>query len=133
MGPTLTAQQRAKVSQPAEHSLLKQCSFKHKGLKNKTKFESFESSYIYFGKPSVDDELMSLTAWGMKLLCSLVVRRQILLYLLSDGSRVNRLWHVGVVFQYLTSLMSLMLCRWWQQCSGGFNQPLKSLFVLGHV
>ena len=31
----------------------------------------------------------------MKLLCSLVVRQQILLYMLSDGSRVNRLWLGG--------------------------------------
>uniref|UniRef100_A0A671US66 PLA2c domain-containing protein n=1 Tax=Sparus aurata TaxID=8175 RepID=A0A671US66_SPAAU len=34
---------------------------------------------------SVDD------AWGQKLLCSLVVKQQILLYLLSDVSRVNKL------------------------------------------
>ena len=34
--------------------------------------------------------MLSLT--GMELLCSLVVQWQILLYLLSDSSRVNRLW-----------------------------------------
>ena len=34
---------------------------------------------------SVDDEFRSLTAWGVRLLCSLVVQQQILLYLMSDG------------------------------------------------
>lgn len=38
----------------------------------------------------VDDELRIFTAQGKKLLCSLVLQ-QILLYLLPDGSRVNRL------------------------------------------
>ena len=33
-----------------------------------------------------------VSAWGMKLLHSLVVWHQILLYLLPHGSRVNRLW-----------------------------------------
>ena len=57
--------------------------------------ESFESCYIYFFKRSDEDELRSLTARGVKLLCGLVVRQQILLYRLSDGSRVNRLWLGG--------------------------------------
>lgn len=34
----------------------------------------------------------SLTAWEEKLLCTLVLRQQILLYLLSDGNKVNRPW-----------------------------------------
>ena len=45
---------------------------------------------------SDEDELRRLTAWVKKLLCSLVVRQQILVYLLSDGSRVNTLW-LGVL------------------------------------
>ena len=44
--------------------------------------------YIYV---CVEDEFRSLTAWRMKLLCSVVVQQQILLYLLSDGSRLNTL------------------------------------------
>ena len=44
---------------------------------------------------SVEDEFRSLTAWGEKLLCSLVEWQKILLYLLSDGSRVNRQWLGG--------------------------------------
>ena len=42
---------------------------------------------------------------GVKLLCSLLVRQQILLYLLSDGSRVNRLCLGGCC--HLVSLGSL--------------------------
>ena len=38
------------------------------------------------------DESRSLTAGGVKLLCSPVVLQQILLYLLSDGSRLDRRW-----------------------------------------
>ena len=41
----------------------------------------------------------------MKLLCSLVVQQQILVYLLSDGSRVNRLWLGGGCL--LVSLVSV--------------------------
>ena len=37
-------------------------------------------------------EFMTLTAWGMTLLCSLVVWQLILMYFLPDGSRANRLW-----------------------------------------
>ena len=44
------------------------------------------------------NESKSFTVCGVKLLCSLVVRQRILLYLLSDGSRVKRLAAVGVVF-----------------------------------
>ena len=73
-------------------------------------------------KRSADDELMSLTAWRMKLLYSLVVQQQMLLYLLSDGSRVNRLWLGGCCL--VVSPGSLMLYRCYQWCSGGFNQPL---------
>ena len=36
----------------------------------------------------------------MELLCSLVVLQQILLYVLSDGSRVNRLWLGGCCLLY---------------------------------
>lgn len=39
---------------------------------------------------SVEAEFRSLTGCGMKLLCSLEVRKWMLLYHLSDGSRVNR-------------------------------------------
>ncbi len=46
-------------------------------------------NYYYSG---VGDEFRSLTAWGKKLLWILVVCQQILLYLLPDGSRVNRLF-----------------------------------------
>ncbi len=35
---------------------------------------------------SMEDEFRSLTAWGKKLLCSLVVRQQILLYHLPDAA-----------------------------------------------
>ena len=42
---------------------------------------SSESGHIYFGKCSVDDELMSLSAWGEKLLHSLAVWQWMLLYL----------------------------------------------------
>lgn len=43
---------------------------------------------------NVEDEFRSLIAWGMKLLRGLVVLQQILilLYLLPDGSWVDRLW-----------------------------------------
>ena len=74
----------------------------------------------YFINRSVDFELRSLTAWGMKLLCSLMEQQQILLHLSPDGSRVNRLWLgqgwsfciPSVSCRHLTSPTSLMLCRW---------------------
>ena len=62
--------------------------------------------------------MLSLT--GIELLCSLVVQWQILLYLLSDSSRVNRLWLGGcclfVPFGLCAdiSLMSLILCGGYQ-------------------
>ena len=73
--------------------------------------------YICFIKLSVEHDLMSLTALGMKLLCSLELRQQVLLYLLSDGSRVSRQW--------LGHLISPVLYRsvpaiFWV----GFNHPL---------
>ena len=79
---------------------------------------TFESCYIYFVKKSLDDELMIF--WGKKLLCSLVAQRQILLYPLPDGSRVNRLWMGWVMTfcilwdlcRHLTLPMSMIFCRW---------------------
>ncbi len=68
---------------------------------------------------SAEDEL-SLTAWRKKLLCSLVAQQQILLYLLPDGRRVNKLW-VGWILSFcilwalhrhLSSLISLMVGKW---------------------
>ena len=53
-------------------------------------FESFVLRL--FCKSSLDDELRSLRAGGLKPLCSLVLDQWILLYILPDGSRVNRLW-----------------------------------------
>ena len=42
----------------------------------------------------------------MKLLCSLVVQQQVLLYLLADSSRVNRLW-LGWVLSLVMHYVSL--------------------------
>ncbi len=64
------------------------------------------------------DELRSFTAWGKKLIWSLVVRQRTLLYRLPDGSRVSRLWLRWVLsFSSLWALRrpsphSLMLGRW---------------------
>lgn len=63
-----------------------------------------------------ENELRSLTK--RKLLSSLVACQLILLYLLPDGSRVNRLWMGRVLSvnilqalpRHLTSLISLTLC-----------------------
>ena len=71
-------------------------------------------------------ELRCRTAWWKKLLRSLVVRQQILLYLLPDGSRVNRLslgWVLS--FSILWALCRHLACRWcpvdgYQWCSGRF-------------
>lgn len=41
---------------------------------------------------AVEDEFRGLTARGKRLLCSLVIWHQILLYLLPESSRGNRLW-----------------------------------------
>lgn len=49
----------------------------------------------YFFWWNVDNDFRILTTWGKKQLCSLMVRQQILLYLL-----LNCIW-VDVVFQYL--------------------------------
>ncbi len=65
-------------------------------------------------------ELTSLTALGEKLLYNLGVQQQILLYLLPDGNRVNRLWLGWVLsFSILQTLcmlsiplISIMLGRW---------------------
>ena len=70
--------------------------------------------YIYFSKRHYGYEMRNLTAWGVKLLCSLVVRQQILVYLLSDGSRVNTLW-LGVLSFSISGLcadISLSWCHW---------------------
>ena len=50
---------------------------------------------IFTPSQDVAREFSSTKVWGVKLLCSLLVQQQILLYLLSDGSRVNRLWLDG--------------------------------------
>ena len=54
--------------------------------------ESLSPATSILDHVSVEDELRSLTAGGIMLLCSLVLRQQILVYLLPDGSRV------GVIF-----------------------------------
>lgn len=54
---------------------------------------------------------MSSGVWAKKLLCSLAVWQQIILYLLTYGSRVNK-WRLGHVFfehSADTSLISLMI------------------------
>lgn len=58
-------------------------------LYTKIRTQFTEMNYFIWG--SAEDELKSLSAWRMKLLSSLVVHQQILLYLLPDGSRVYRL------------------------------------------
>ena len=70
----------------------------------------------------------SLSIWGAKLLCSLVLWQQIPLYVLSDGSRVNRLWLGG----WWLLVFSL---HWYHWCSedgtsdvlGGSSHPLWNL------
>lgn len=54
--------------------------------------ESLSPATSILDHVSVEDELRGLMAGGMTLLCSLVVRQQILVYLLPDGSRM------GVIF-----------------------------------
>ncbi len=59
----------------------------------------------------------SLTASGKKLLCSLVVQQQILLYHLPDGSWVNRLllrWVLSfsILWTLHRQLTSLLIGRW---------------------
>ena len=53
---------------------------------------------LFFLWWSVDDEFRSLSAVGQKLHWSLASAASGILYLLADGSRVNRLQWVGVVF-----------------------------------
>ena len=57
---------------------------------------------------------------GMKPLCSLAVRQQILLYLLPDGSRVNRGSPLGSVQTFY---------QWWSRSF--FDHLLHSLFCSG--
>lgn len=68
---------------------------------------------------SVEAEL-SLTAWGQKLLCSLVFWQRVLLYCLSDNSsRVNRVW-----LEWVFLLVYFGLCAplWYHWCSLGEYQ-----------
>ncbi len=82
---------------------------------------------------STDNELRSLTAWGKKLLC-MVVWQQILLYLLPDSSRVNRLWLGWVLsISILRALQASHLTDITQarylsisDVLGSFNHPLQS-------
>ena len=64
---------------------------------------------------SVVDEFRSLKSWGVKLLCSLVMRWKILLYLLSDGSGLNRLWlwlvSSFIIFRIRADI-ALHRCHW---------------------
>ena len=73
--------------------------------------------YIAFIKWSFDDESMSLTASGMKLLYSLVVCQQILGYLLSACSRVDRLWLSGCSFSVYFGLCADITLYWCHWCS----------------
>ena len=85
----------------------------HNGLKKRNNVESFESCCIHFRQWGVEDELRSLTAWGVKLLCILLMWQQILMYLLSDGSSVNRQWlggHCLLVSFGFSADISLHLC-----------------------
>lgn len=76
-----------------------------------------------------EDELRTLTARGQKLLCSLMVLQNILLYHSPDSSWVNRLWLRSVFESPLRSSCTLI-----PQCSvddtsdilGGFNHELQS-------
>ena len=80
-------------------------------------------------------ECRSLLAWGAKLLCSLVVRQQILLYLW-----VNRLWLAWVssfsikqtLCRHLSSPISLMLYQL-MGTSDDLDHPLQSLHALGRA
>lgn len=66
------------------------------------------------------------TSWGRKLLCGLLVRQQILLFLLPGGSGVNRQWPGWLLsFSVLCADISLHGCRWcladgYRWCSGWF-------------
>ena len=64
------------------HSATQDCTMKCKWLSTE------KNNFLLW---SVADDFRSLTAWEKKLLCSLEVWKRILLYLLSDGSSVNRL------------------------------------------
>ena len=81
---------------------------------------------------------LGVSAWGVKLLCILVIWQQILMYFLSDGSSVDRLWLGGccllVSFGFCADI-SLHLCfvDSTSDVLGGFNHLLKSLPVLSHA
>ena len=68
----------------------------------------------------VEHEFRSLTAWRMKLLCCVVAWQWILLYLLPNGSSVNRLWlgcvlsfsTIKALWRHLTSPMSQKHHKW---------------------
>lgn len=97
-------------------------------------------SYLYTQTPppprkliydAVEDELRSFTAWGKKLLCSLVARQQILLYLLPDGSRMNWLKLGGycslAFFRICRHLTGITDAQWMgtNDLLSGFNHPLQ--------
>ena len=98
----------------AEETLVYECSAKASGVVMcKTSITESSMSFIYSGVQSEDEmELRSLTAWGKKLLSSLLVQPRILLDRLPDGSRVNRLGWAGIVF----SVFWLVTKQLAQQC-----------------
>ena len=89
--------------------------------------------------PVVEDELRGLTVRVKKLLHSLMVWQQLLLYLLPVGSRLTRLW-----LGWLCANIPLHWCKWvsvmfWQfssptvdpSCPGQcINEKKKSQFVM---
>lgn len=87
------------------------------------------------------DKFRSLTAEERS--CSGVWWQWILLFLLPEASRVIRLWLGGscllstVFDRHLTSLISPMLCRWYQRCSGRIQSPklfqLQTIILSNYV
>ncbi len=69
---------------------------------------------------NTEDELWRLTAWGEKLLCSLVVGQRILLYL-PDGNRVNRL-----LLRWVLSF-NILVCEWMQTDAKGYPELILRL------
>lgn len=58
-------------------------------------------------------EFRSLPTWGNRLLCSLVVQEQVLLYVLSDDRRVNRMCLGGCCLSVsLGSMQTVHWCHW---------------------
>ena len=88
----------------------------HKDLKKKTVFDSFGLMHVL----RIRIRIRSLPAWGV--ICSVVWCID-MVSPVSDGSRVNRLW-LGGCCLLVCHFTSLMLCRWYQLCSEGFNHLL---------